>query len=665
MVLPAFPQVDVDDPVAYWSFDDMSTLLSNRVTSGKFHNAATLIGQPGVGLADGAAGIVGNAMLLDGHSAIDLPYHQDNLGRSFTISFWYWQQTNDTRQCIFQSRDNYICSHENGYDPPYEEFACYVGQKYIGKVSSDLQKWIHLTHVFSLEENTVRLSVYTNGVQALTGSANAIEMFEVYRLRGLHIGAYRFANEDEPGGNRAFKGMIDELALWDRALSESEVQAIYQRGTGGGKLEFTTEDIPIIELDGIERCFELNVSNGISASVLYNGWLADRIQDPMYPSIVEDTAVFTNPIPDTAGHVDGPFDAEATDFGWHIPLTGAFQTLPQSDFTIEAWVRRIESGDYSNDIIAGNFFSENLGVINFQLQGNTLRLYLKDAAGTVNDITGNSTELLESGILDGKWHHVIGMVNGSTNYLYLDGEELKRQESTIGAYSLGGDYYYLGDDAREQTWGEYDGEMGDVRFWKRALSTNEIANLADAGKPGFQGLSKTDLLAEYALYEAFDAVNAFPKLKVSLDEPLLRQFTMTNFSVEAVFRTKDLDRSTLLGNYVDNKHNVLNLELIGTNDIRIVLINNGEADCFMRRSPNNINTRDGQWHRLVAVRRDGMAYLYLDGEQQGEAQNDSTGAFKLDTDYIYFERDARNYAPYTLEEGSVSDIRFWNRALSN
>ncbi|MFO7936241.1 MAG: hypothetical protein R6V06_01370 [Kiritimatiellia bacterium] len=37
----------------------------------------------------------------------------------------------------------------------------------------------------------------------------------------------------------------------------------------------------------------------------------------------------------------------------------------------------------------------------------------------------------------------------------------------------------------------------------------------------------------------------------------------------------------------------------------------------------------------------------------------------MDTDYIYFERDARNYAPYTLEEGSVSDIRFWNRALSN
>ena len=77
----------INDPVAYWSFDDAGSLLSNQVTSSPYHDASALFGQPASGVADGASGIVGNALMLDGATGIRLPYHQDNLGTSFTLEF--------------------------------------------------------------------------------------------------------------------------------------------------------------------------------------------------------------------------------------------------------------------------------------------------------------------------------------------------------------------------------------------------------------------------------------------------------------------------------------------------------------------------------------------------------------------------------------------------
>ena len=40
-------------------------------------------------------------------------------------------------------------------------------------------------------------------------------------------------NEPDLIGNRYFHGLIDEVGLFNRALSESEIQAIYNAGSAG------------------------------------------------------------------------------------------------------------------------------------------------------------------------------------------------------------------------------------------------------------------------------------------------------------------------------------------------------------------------------------------------------------------------------------------------
>ncbi len=477
-------QAGIDDPVAYWNFEDADCAFSNLVTSSSFHDATVLFGQPAVGVADGAAGIVGNALILDGTSALRLPYHHDNLGRSFTIALWYWQQTQDTRQCLFQSRDNYTISYETT-DGNRDSFDCHVGQAWAGNVKTGLQTWIHVAHTFSTVGDTVTLTVYSNGVQVVTKSGVAADtMFDLYGVRGLHVGAYRSATE--AAGGRCFKGMIDELALWDRALSAAEVQAVYARGAGGEALAFTPKALPSITLAPGQLAYRMRVDAGRPDGMFWNGWLSSGGTASL--GGVWETARAEVPVggtmPDTAGHDEGPFDAEKlAQARWRIPMAAdsALKRLPQGDFTLEAWFRTTSTGP---NVLFGTYPGTGGGAVNLQLEGaNRAMLYWSTNTAT----TSERVQVLPPTELrgrDGNWHHLAGVRCDTNAYLYMDGVLIGSNTWTHGTFDLGGNNLYIGQDGR-QNWGLFDGEIGTARVWTRALSAEEVAGVAANCVPGF------------------------------------------------------------------------------------------------------------------------------------------------------------------------------------
>ena len=661
----AFAQAVINDPAAYWSFDDASGILSNQVTSSPYHNASLLFGQPSSGLAEGAAGIVGNALILDGASALRLPYHQDNLGTSFTISLWYWQLTNDTRQCVYQTRDNFTATYE-AVSGTNDLFASYVGQELAGSITTGPREWIHLVHTFSTASNIVTLSVYSNGVLKLTKNSSSNNMFNANQVRGLHVGAFRSATG--PADGRCFKGMIDELALWRRALSAEEAAAVYQRGAGGQKLAFTPAALPAISLEGKQHSFTLHVADGLPEGMFDNGWLLNGIQDPVYPYTVVDTAgdadAALGRVPDTGGHAEGPFDAQVADVKWRVPLTTAMRQLGQGDLTAEAWFRTTALTNSLN-ILLGNWSDGNPGVVNLQLENDGgIRLYLKNAAGTVNSLwlptaTNNTAR-------DGKWHHLAGIRRDTTMLLYLDGKEMGSMSSTVGSYTLGGSYYYLGRDSRGSTYGAFNGEIGHARLWTRALSSNEVAAVAAYGRPGVGVVTNTGLLAEYALYSPFNAARpgqGIPGYRIALAPPQLKQLPLTNFTCEAVFRTTDTGRGILMGSYTNDITGAFSVELHNGNTVRLWQNNTAGTvlDVNVSADSLGINTRDGAWHRLAAVRRDGKACLYVDGRQLA-AVTDTLGPYVLRSTFLDLGRDER-FGTLPLK-GDLGHARIWNRALT-
>ena len=650
---------DIDDPSAYWSFDDAGGVLSNLVTSSPYHDASVLFGSPVSGLADGASGIVGNALVLDGTAAIRLPYHQDNLGTSFTLALWYWQQTNDTRQCVYQTRDNYTATYEAkpGANTTFDNYA---GQVFCGSITSDIRQWIHLAHTFSTVGATTTLSVYTNGVFVFSKSVNSNDMFHANQVRGLHVGAYRSATG--PADGRCFKGMIDELALWGRALSAAEVEAAYQRGAGGLKLAFTPVPVPVISLGGKDLSFALNADSGLPAGMFSSGWLMHGVQDPAYPYTAADTAgTLFDYVPDTAGHASGPFHAEIADVKWRVPMTEAMRQVSQGDYTLETWIRTTHR---DRGTLMGNHSQAAMdGVVNFELYGtNNVRLYQRNLSGSVTDLNLLATNV---NTRNGQWHHVAGMRRGSTMVLYVDGQEVGSAVTPLGTYPLSGDYQYLGRD--ERTTVAFNGELGAARIWTRALSSSELAGIVALGLPGGNAVSRDDLLVEYDLHAPFNASKpgvGLPGYQISVAPPKFKQMPMTNFTCEAVFRTTapNIASTILMGNWSNNMYSAVNLQLEDNNTVRLYMRNTAGTVASLAKVPANVNTRDGQWHRLAAVRGNNTMALYLDGQLVG-SQAETLGAYPLQGPFYFLGRDGRD-PWFNRFVGDIAAARIWTRALS-
>jgi hypothetical protein len=86
-------------------------------------------------------------------------------------------------------------------------------------------KWHHVAGTF--DGTTVRL--YVDGEQVGNGTAASLNInYNLPDGNDLFIGTYLW-----PGGSLGFTGSIDELSTYNRALSASEIQAIYSAGSAG------------------------------------------------------------------------------------------------------------------------------------------------------------------------------------------------------------------------------------------------------------------------------------------------------------------------------------------------------------------------------------------------------------------------------------------------
>lgn len=528
-------------------------------------------------------------------------------------------------------------------------------------VKTGLQTWIHIAHTFSTVGNTVTLTVYSNGVQVVTKSGVAADtMFDLYGVRGLHVGAYRSATE--AAGGRCFKGMIDELALWDRALSAAEVQAVYARGADGEALAFTPKALPSITLAPGQLAYRMRVDAGQPDGMFWNGWLSNGGTASL--GGVWDTARAEVPVggtmPDTAGHDEGPFDAEKlAQTRLRIPMAAdsALKQLPQGDFTLEAWFRTTSTGP---NVLFGTYPGTGGGAVNLQLEAwSQAMLYWSTNTAT----TSERVQVLPSWDLrgrDGNWHHLAGVRSDTNAYLYMDGVLIGSNTWTHGKFDLGGDYLYIGQDGR-QNWGLFDGEIGTARVWARALSADEVAGVAANCAPGFGVVARDGLLAEYAPYEPFNAFSERGGWRVPLS-PLLRQVTQTNYTFEVMFRTTDSGRGILLGNYHGWLAAISNFELAENNQFRLVTANS-RGEGVTAWSGAVTGTRDGNWHRAAAVRRDGKLYLYMDGVQRGNAATETLGPYALAGSYLGLGKDFRASGQVPLN-GDLGATRIWNRALT-
>lgn len=249
-----------DNLVAYFDFEETEALggLNNkapgttglhaiRYNGGTFDSSANPSGpgfigkadfDSGVGLSDRSGLHVGRALNLGATrgDAIVVPTGTPELGQSFTISAWHsltpGAANPATRYHVFESAAGYDTSWGTSNTTfaspqPAYTYLAYVGEGPAGGFGPggiSTGPWHHVAHVFLSSGTQTRLTVFLDGVlidSRTTTTAN------------MDFGALHFGRARTGTAGRDWDGMLDEVAVWNRALTEVDVAELYQRGAAG------------------------------------------------------------------------------------------------------------------------------------------------------------------------------------------------------------------------------------------------------------------------------------------------------------------------------------------------------------------------------------------------------------------------------------------------
>ncbi|MFT4547067.1 MAG: hypothetical protein ACI9UA_001409 [Pseudoalteromonas tetraodonis] len=215
--------------VAHWPLDDSAEDLVGN------HDGAVSGGV--VFGAEGAAAHTGSAAEFNGSSStITVPHSTDLNPASFTLALWANADSTSGFASAVTSRDDtgasvhgYIIYNDSqgrwnfwsggggspGSWPQLPGPAVQVGS------------WTHLA--ISYEEATQTMRFYVNGTQANSATAP-----NLYSPNGPQAEPFNIGSGADNGGSFYFDGLIDDVALWDEALTVAEIQDVMDKGVPGG-----------------------------------------------------------------------------------------------------------------------------------------------------------------------------------------------------------------------------------------------------------------------------------------------------------------------------------------------------------------------------------------------------------------------------------------------
>jgi hypothetical protein len=272
------------------------------------------------------------------------------------------------------------------------------------------------------------------------------------------------------GGFR-FEDMLDEVALYDRALTAAEILNHYNNGIGrdycGGDLP---SDAPFP--DDTISLWKLDEPNGPT--------YGDSFDENDGTGAFDPTAV--------AGIVNGAQQFDGFNDGIDVPPDRSFGWYNDESFSIEFWIKR-------NGAVAGNQVAigrdDGNPATSLHWWVGILDGVTDTASFTLGDNNGGSiaTATGNTDLTDNAWHHVVAVrdrslgVNGQ-NLLYVDGV-LDIPAAVDAAYDAGFEStsavlnigYLAGGDRFEDM-------LDEVALYDRALTAAEIKEHYDDGQLG-------------------------------------------------------------------------------------------------------------------------------------------------------------------------------------
>jgi len=226
------------DIIAWWA-GDAGAEDSVDGNDGSMENGAVV-----------TSGQVGQAFQFDGvDDHVHIPNTGDNLDGLAQLSIESWinpqsqgwpnPETGGFTSSIVSKYDSrkvddvsYALTLENGILRMNVYQATTVSTGVLASSSISLTTWSHVAGVWRGEDD---FSLYINGAEVPTTPQGQSSVSMADNDTPLNIGRIEsFSGLDtDPGPAAFFDGLIDELSIYSRSLSASEIQAIYNAGSSG------------------------------------------------------------------------------------------------------------------------------------------------------------------------------------------------------------------------------------------------------------------------------------------------------------------------------------------------------------------------------------------------------------------------------------------------
>ncbi len=449
--------------VGYWTLDGKDTNWSANTTSDKSGqgNTGTLISMSTT--TSPRQGIIGQALKFNASGRVNVPNYNIN-SNQITVSFWFNTDDANTVRRIIEHDWNVggvFTTHINSGTVN----ACFNGTcSPMLTAPIVANKWYHLVLTYS--GTTARM--YLNGVQqapANYGTAIANSTHDIF------IGSSSFP----------FSGMIDDVRMYNRALSAREVISLYNQGAAGIKsgASQTSANVPI--------------NSGLVGYWPMDGrdvnWTANTTADK---SGQGNTGTLIN-MSTTTSPSQGVIGQALNFNGSNYAVTANNDALNfgTGPFSFSVWVNANSltanaDGVFSKDSYAG---------------GNSYTGYLVNVrAGptwsfeTRNVVSGAGPDnvVLSASNATTGWTHIVAVRSGNSPAvlrLYINGvlsntttEGSVTDVSNSAGFTIGN----LNSGLPSQY---FNGKTDDVRAYNRALSASEIKQLYQQGAAGLKSAS--------------------------------------------------------------------------------------------------------------------------------------------------------------------------------
>ena len=331
----------------------------------------------------------------------------------------------------------------------------------------NLNEWSHVVLTTTGSDLASDVHIYVNGVEvSYVSSVNGVGIRASDAAKDFHVGS----GESPQLSSHNFDGLIDDVRVYNRALTDHEIQRLYN-GTKPQEINTTQ-------------------STGSLADGLAGHWSFDGpVTGPTWTDDVSgngNSGTLTNGPQPTAGNIGqamefdgsndyvdsnyGPVFSPADDFS--ISLWFKFSSAPTSDTTLIGSVA--ESGAEDERIVI-EVDGDGTSCAN-----DSLVVGIGDTDSATND------SICSNSIADTNWHHaaVTYDVDGSLK-IFVDGTEHDADavsSSSNGVKDFSTTDFYIGARNNQGTAIDFfEGRIDDVRIYDRVLTPSEIQRLYRLG----------------------------------------------------------------------------------------------------------------------------------------------------------------------------------------